>query len=305
MCFTAVLITPHSQVFASPLTNQFSRSRTPRPRGLKTILSPLCPLPFPKRTFSLSLFFFSSRVAKGTHSAYSRTAAGATGRNNLELNTLKTVEMTVDLRRSPPALPPLTILNSTVLAVESFRFLGSTISRNLKWEPNINTIIKKAQQRMYFLRQLRKYNLPQELLILFYTAVIKSVLCTSITVWFGSATKLDKNRLQRTVRSAGKIIGANLPTIQDLYTSRVRKRQEKSLQTPHTLDTTYSNSSPLVSATDLCSPKPPDTKTVSSPSPSHYWAVNPLWHCATTLDHYNNHCTITPAIIFISFTLTV
>src|SRR4029434_3171135 len=45
------------------------------------------------------------------------------GRNNLELNTLKTVEMTVDFRRSPPALPPLIIHNSTVLAVESFRFL--------------------------------------------------------------------------------------------------------------------------------------------------------------------------------------
>ncbi len=44
--------------------------------------------------------------------------------NNLELNTLKTVEMIVDFRRSPPALPPLTIMNSTVTAVESFRFLG-------------------------------------------------------------------------------------------------------------------------------------------------------------------------------------
>ena len=106
-------------------------------------------------------------------------------------------------------MPPLTILNSTVSAVESFRFLGSTISQNLKWEPNINTVIKKAQQRMYFLRQLRKHNMPQELLIQFYTAVIESVLCSSITVWFGSATKLDKNRLQRTVRSAEIEIGAS------------------------------------------------------------------------------------------------
>ncbi len=47
--------------------------------------------------------------------------------NNLELNTLKTVEMTVDFRTNPPALPPLTIMNSTVAAVESFRFLGTTI----------------------------------------------------------------------------------------------------------------------------------------------------------------------------------
>ncbi len=48
--------------------------------------------------------------------------------NNLELNTLKTVEMIVDFRRNPPALPPLTIMNNSVNAVESFRFLGTTIS---------------------------------------------------------------------------------------------------------------------------------------------------------------------------------
>ncbi len=37
---------------------------------------------------------------------------------NLELNTLKTVEMIVDFRRNPPALAPLTIMDSTVAAVE-------------------------------------------------------------------------------------------------------------------------------------------------------------------------------------------
>ncbi len=45
--------------------------------------------------------------------------------NNLELNTLKTVEMIVDFRRNPPAFPPLTIMDSTVAAVESFKFLGN------------------------------------------------------------------------------------------------------------------------------------------------------------------------------------
>ncbi len=34
--------------------------------------------------------------------------------NNLELNTLKTVEMIVDFRWNPPAAPPLTIMNSTL-----------------------------------------------------------------------------------------------------------------------------------------------------------------------------------------------
>ncbi|KAI2648520.1 putative RNA-directed DNA polymerase from transposon BS [Labeo rohita] len=111
--------------------------------------------------------------------------------NNLELNTLKTVEMIIDFRRNPPCTPPLSIMDSTVAAVETFKFLGPIISRDLKWDTHIDSIAKKAQQRLYFLRQLRKFNLPQELLKQFYSAVIESVLCTSITVWFGSATKSD------------------------------------------------------------------------------------------------------------------
>ncbi len=147
--------------------------------------------------------------------------------NNLELNTLKTVEMIVDFRRNPPALPPLTITNSTVTAVESFRFLGTTISQELKCDNHIVSIVKKAQQRLYFLRQLRKFILPQKLLIQFYSAIIESILCMSITVWFSSATKSDLRRLLRVVRTAEWIIGTTLPTLQELYSSRVSKRTDK------------------------------------------------------------------------------
>ncbi len=74
-----------------------------------------------------------------------------------------------------------------------------------------------------FLHQLRKFNLPQDPLKQFYSAFIESVLCTSITVWFGSAIKSGIRRLQRTVRTSERFISAPLPTLQELYTSRVRK----------------------------------------------------------------------------------
>ncbi|KAL0152972.1 hypothetical protein M9458_051725 [Cirrhinus mrigala] len=64
--------------------------------------------------------------------------------NNLELNTLKTVEMIIDFGRNPPALPPLSIMDSTVAAVETFKFLGSIISRDLKWDTHIDSIAKKG-----------------------------------------------------------------------------------------------------------------------------------------------------------------
>ncbi|XP_043079821.1 cytosolic sulfotransferase 12-like [Puntigrus tetrazona] len=62
--------------------------------------------------------------------------------NNLELNMLKIVEVTVDFRSNPPALHPLTIMDSTVVTVESFRFLGTTISQDLKWDTHIESIVK-------------------------------------------------------------------------------------------------------------------------------------------------------------------
>ncbi len=117
----------------------------------------------------------------------------------------------------------LTIMNSTVTVVESFRFLGTTISQELTWNIHIDSVVKKAQQRLYFLRQLRKFNLSQELQKQFYSAITESVLCMSITVWFSSATKSDLWRMQSLVRTVERIIVTTLPTLQELYSSRVSK----------------------------------------------------------------------------------
>uniref|UniRef100_A0AAV2JT96 Uncharacterized protein n=1 Tax=Knipowitschia caucasica TaxID=637954 RepID=A0AAV2JT96_KNICA len=50
----------------------------------------------------------------------------------------------------------------------------------------------------------------------FYTAIMESILTSSITVWFAGATVRDKQRLQRIVRSAEEVIGRSLPSLQDL-----------------------------------------------------------------------------------------
>uniref|UniRef100_A0A3P9HQA2 Reverse transcriptase domain-containing protein n=1 Tax=Oryzias latipes TaxID=8090 RepID=A0A3P9HQA2_ORYLA len=144
--------------------------------------------------------------------------------NNLELNTQKTVEMIVDFRRVTAPSPPLTLSDSPITLVDSVRFLGTTITQDLKWEPCICSLLKKAQQRMYFLRQLKKARLPAQMMVQFYTAIIESILTSSITVWYTSATTRDINRLQRIVHSAEKVIGCSLPSVQELYVSRTRGR---------------------------------------------------------------------------------
>ena len=104
--------------------------------------------------------------------------------------------------------------------VDSFKFLGTTIANTLKWDINAETIAKKAQQRMFFLCQLKKFRVNKTILTQFYRAVIESVLTFSITVWFGSASIHNKNVLEGIVKTASKITSSKLPSIESIYTTR-------------------------------------------------------------------------------------
>ncbi|KAL6108477.1 uncharacterized protein ACO6RY_18992 [Pungitius sinensis] len=151
---------------------------------------------------------------------------------SISTGSMKTVEMVVDFRRNTALPSPLTLCDSPVTTVDSFRFLGSIITQDLKWELNISSITKKAQQRMFFLRQLKKFNLPQTMMVHFYTAIMESILCSSITVWYAAATAKDKGRLQRVICSAERVIGCNLPSLQDLFASRSLKWARKIVADP-------------------------------------------------------------------------
>ncbi|KAK3533173.1 hypothetical protein QTP70_012426 [Hemibagrus guttatus] len=131
------------------------------------------------------------------------------------------------LQEGPSPPPPVILCDSPVTSVESFGFLGTTITKEFKWEQNIRSLTKKAQQRMYFLRQLKKFLLPVKMLVNFYTAIIEPILTSSITVWFAAATARDKAKLQRVIHSAEKVIGCSVPSLQELYVSRSQRRAAK------------------------------------------------------------------------------
>ena len=148
--------------------------------------------------------------------------------NNLELNVKKTKEMIVDFRKKKGApLQPLVINSQAVEMVDNFKFLGTVIDSDLKWEDNCTAIVKKAQQRLYFLRQLKKFGLSKDIMVQFYRAVVESVLTFSITVWYGSTSKQDRDRLERVVKSASRIIGRQLPSIASIYADRSTSRARK------------------------------------------------------------------------------
>ncbi len=102
------------------------------------------------------------------------------------------------------------------------------------------------------LRKLRKFNLAQELPKQFYSAIIESVLCTSITVWFSLSYQIWPRRLQRVVRDCWANHWYNpRPSPRTVLNPEWAKELAKSLWTPHTQHTPSLNCCCLVDATEL------------------------------------------------------
>ena len=79
--------------------------------------------------------------------------------NNLTLNVNKTKEIIVDFRIQQREHPPLHIDRTVVERVVSFKFLSVHITDKLNLSTHTDSVVKKAQQRLFNLRRLKKFGL--------------------------------------------------------------------------------------------------------------------------------------------------
>ena len=75
-----------------------------------------------------------------------------------------------------------------------------------------------------FLRKLRSVGLTIQVMLNFYRAVFESVWIFSITVWFGLITQKETLRLNIIVKTASRIIGGDLHSLEILYQQRLLGR---------------------------------------------------------------------------------
>jgi hypothetical protein len=139
----------------------------------------------------------------------------------------KTREMIVDIRKQQREPPPIHIDGTVEEKVESFKFLSLHITDKLKWSTHTDSVVKKAQQRLFNLRRLKKFCLSPKTLINFYRCTIESILSGCITAWYGNYTPHNRNALQRVVRSAQHNTGGKLPVLLDTYSTQCHRKNKK------------------------------------------------------------------------------
>ena len=84
--------------------------------------------------------------------------------------------MIIDYRIDKPELIPTKISGQAVDVVKTYKYLGTIVDGKLDGDENINNVYKRANQRMYFVRKLRKCHVDKTIMSMFYKSVIESVL---------------------------------------------------------------------------------------------------------------------------------
>ncbi len=135
--------------------------------------------------------------------------------NHLSLNIDKTKELVVDYRRQSREHTHITIDKTPVERVSSFKFLCVHITEDLTWSAHTDAVLKKAHQRLFFLRRLRKFGTSSSILRSSYSCTVESILTGCITAWFGNSTAGNRKALQRVMWTDRHIVGSKLPSLQD------------------------------------------------------------------------------------------
>ena len=146
-------------------------------------------------------------------------------KNYLQLNVTKTKEMVIDFRKNNAVPDPVILKGENVERVKNYKYLGTTVDQSLSWNDNTQVILKKANTRLYCLRKLKTFNVKRDILQLFFSSVLCSVLTFGVVSWGGNITQGDRNRIERLIRKGGRVVGeGNTDTLTDIYDRHVHRK---------------------------------------------------------------------------------
>ena len=142
----------------------------------------------------------AERVEKnGTSSMQSRVDEFVTKSraDGFQLNESKCKELRISFTKSESILEPNTINNTNIEIVPSAKLLGVMISNDLKWNVHVEMICKKVAMRLYFPRQLKRTEVPNNDLLSFYTTCIRPVAEYACPVFHTALPQYLSDQLER------------------------------------------------------------------------------------------------------------
>ena len=150
--------------------------------------------------------------------------------------------MVFDFKKQPCDFAPIRVNDEVVELVGHYKYLGTIIDCKLSFKDQTDAMSSKANQRLYFLRKLKYFQVDNTILRLFYQSVIQSVLTFSIIGIYGLLSKESSRKLEKIVKAASRVIGHEIcfKTVSELYSNMVQQKTAKILKdTIHPLFPNY------------------------------------------------------------------
>ena len=109
-----------------------------------------------------------------------------TVKNEMNLNPTKTKELQINFFKQPVSLGRLEV--QQVTSVLTAKLLGVTLSADLKWNYHVESIVKKASKRIYFLTVLKRFGAAHEHLIHVYKTLVRPITEYACQCWHPGLT---------------------------------------------------------------------------------------------------------------------
>ena len=125
------------------------------------------------------------------------------------------------------------IHSEPIKEVSSYKYLGVHLDSQLRWGTHVDSLCSRLKQRLYFLRRLRSYGVDKKIMLIFYQAVLESIVRYGMSAWYGNLNATLKAKLTSLTRTANKVIGRlDSQSLQALYEQSVLRLSQGILSDP-------------------------------------------------------------------------
>ena len=138
-------------------------------------------------------------------------------RHNLKINLSKTCSMDIVTKKNLNC-DPVFLSNSPLLDVKHVKILGCLFASDLKWNLFVESIVKRASQRIYLILCLKRSDCPPDLLFRAYCSYIRPILLYAFPVVCNMSQYL-KEKLFRVEKRVLRIINHSDFTKVTLFSS--------------------------------------------------------------------------------------
>lgn len=105
--------------------------------------------------------------------------------------------------------------------ITHYKHLSIMLDHKLRWDAWTDFVSKRMQQRMCFIKTYLSFNAHSRMSLMFYRALIESVMIFCVICWYGNASKVHRRSVGKVVTIACKLFGLQLQSIENIYKERV------------------------------------------------------------------------------------